>query len=139
MLSVNVNGAQLSAVVSGGVQGYSYDWQLNNQTVSTSANFTASQTGYYVLTITDANGCQETETNYVDISVGIGTEQDLPSVSVYPNPAQTEFRIEIDTEDTFTYELMSYKGDVVLRGEVRGEALVKVATSSSWTVFSSSN
>ena len=127
VLSVNVNGAQLSAVVSGGVQGYSYDWQLNNQTVSTSANFTASQTGYYVLTITDANGCQETETNYVDISVGVGAEQDLPSVSVYPNPAQTEFRIEIDTEDTFTYELMSYKGDVVLRGEVRGEALVKVA------------
>ena len=127
VLSVNVIGAQLSAVVSGGVQGYSYDWQLNNQTVSTSANFIASQTGYYVLTITDANGCQETETNYVDVSVGIGTEQDLPSVSVYPNPAQTEFKIEIDTEDTFTYELMSYKGDVVLRGEVRGEALVKVA------------
>ena len=127
VLSVNVSGAQLSAVVSGGVQGYSYDWQLNNQTVSTSANFTASQTGYYVLTITDANGCQETETNYVDVSVGVGEEQDLPSVSVYPNPAQTEFKIEIDTEDTFTYELMSYKGDVVLRGEVRGEALVKVA------------
>ena len=31
VLSVNVSGAQLSAVVSGGVQGYSYDWQLNSK------------------------------------------------------------------------------------------------------------
>ena len=125
VLSVNISGAQLSAIVSGGVQGYSYDWQLNNQTVSTSANYTASQTGYYVLTITDANGCQETETNYVDVSVGIGAEQDLPSVSVYPNPATNQFTVEIENpQDHSNIKLVDARGRIIVEEIIHDKILI---------------
>ena len=65
-VSVTMNQNQLIGVVSGGSPSYTYEWQLNNQTVSTSSSMTAQQTGYYVLTVTDANGCVESKTQYYE-------------------------------------------------------------------------
>ena len=37
---------------------------------------------------------------------------------MYPNPANTEFVIEVSSDEVLAYQLMSYKGDIVLRGNV---------------------
>ena len=125
-VSVTMNQNQLTAVVSGGSPSYSYEWQLNNQTVSTSSLMTAQQTGYYVLTVTDANGCIESKTQYYEQpSVGVEQASSL-DIKVYPNPASTEFVIEISSQELFEYELMSYKGDVLLRGNVTQKTKVNI-------------
>jgi len=125
-VSVTMNQNQLTGFASGGSPSYTYEWQLNNQTVSTSSSMTAQQTGYYVLTVTDANGCVESKTQfYEQPSVGIEQDSSLDIV-VYPNPATTEFIIKISSQEMFEYELMSYKGDVVLRGNVSQKANLNI-------------
>ena len=68
-VSVTMNQNQLIGTVSGGSPSYIYEWQLNNQTISTSSSITVQQTGYYVLTVTDANGCVESKTQYYELSL----------------------------------------------------------------------
>ena len=134
-VSVTMNQNQLTAVVSGGSVSYSYEWQLNNQTVSTSSVMTAQQTGYYVLTVTDANGCVESKTQYYEQpSVGVDQTSSL-DVAVYPNPASTELIIEISSHDVCKYELMSYKGDVVLRGDVSQKVKLDIVDLASGIYF----
>ena len=125
-VSVTMNQNQLTGVASGGSPYYTYEWQLNNQTISTSSVVTVQQTGYYVLTVTDINGCVQSKTQYYEQpSVGIEQESSL-DVMVYPNPASTDLIIEISSQEVFVYELISYKGDVVLRGDINQKAKINV-------------
>ena len=126
-VSVTMNQNQLTGVVNGGSPSYTYEWQLNNQTVSTSSSMTAQQTGYYVLTVTDANGCVESKTQfYEQPSVGVEQASSL-DIKVYPNPVNTEFVIEVSSQEVFNYQLMSYKGDIVLKGNVSQKTKVDVS------------
>ena len=125
-VSVTMNQNQLTGVVSGGSPSYTYEWQLNNQTVSTSSSMTAQQTGYYVLTVTDANGCVESKTQYYEQpSVDVEQISSL-DIKVYPNPVNTEFVIEVSSEEELVYQLMSYKGDVVLKGNINQKAKINI-------------
>ena len=125
-VSVTMNQNQLTGVVSGGSPSYTYEWQLNNQTVSTSSSMTAQQTGYYVLTVTDANGCVESKTQYYEQpSVDVEQISSL-DIKVYPNPVNTEFVIEVSSEEVLAYQLMSYKGDVVLKGNISQKAKINI-------------
>ena len=125
-VSVTMNQNQLTGVVSGGSPSYTYEWQLNNQTVSTSSSMTAQQTGYYVLTVTDANGCVESKTQYYEQpSVDVEQNSSL-DIKVYPNPVNTEFVIEVSSEEELVYQLMSYKGDVVLKGNISQKAKINI-------------
>jgi len=125
-VSVTMNQNQLNGVVSGGSPSYTYEWQLNNQTVSTSSSMTAQQTGYYILTVTDANGCVENETQFYE-QPGVGIEQESSSdIVIYPNPASKEFVIEVFSKEIIEYQLMSYKGDIVMRGNVSQKVKVNI-------------
>ena len=134
-VSVTMNQNQLIGVVSGGSPSYTYEWQLNNQTVSTSSSMTVQQTGYYVLTVTDANGCVESKTQYYEQpSVDIEQTSSL-DVLVYPNPANTEFVIEVSSDEVLAYQLMSYKGDIVLRGNISQKAKINTEDIASGIYF----
>ena len=47
-------------------------------------------------------------------------------IKVYPNPVNTEFVIEVSSEEVLAYQLMSYKGDVVLKGNISQKAKINI-------------
>src|SRR6187402_876946 len=65
-----------------------YQWQFNSINIpgATTQSFTVTQTGYYTIVITDANGCTNLTTLYVDLT-GIGGLLYRGNLSVYPNPS----------------------------------------------------
>ena len=131
-VSVTMNQNQLTGVVSGGSPSYSYEWQLNNQTVSTSSSMTAQQTGYYVLTVTDANGCIESKTQYYEQpSVGVEQISSL-DIKVYPNPASTTVTLELSSDMVKAqFKLLDARGRVVREGIVNNKTTINIKNLSS--------
>ena len=63
--NINCNGGtdgSISLVVSGGTGSYSYAWTSGGAPVGSNQNLTNLSAGTYVVVVTDANGCTETET-----------------------------------------------------------------------------
>ena len=131
-VSVTMNQNQLTGVVSGGSPSYTYEWQLNNQTVSTSSSMTAQQTGYYVLTVTDANGCVESKTQYYEQpSVDVEQNSSL-DIKVYPNPASTTVTLELSSDMVKTqFKLLDARGRVVRKGKVNNKTTINIENLSS--------
>jgi len=73
----------------------SYQWQFNSVDIpgATNQSYTATQTGYYTVIITDENGCVSSTTVFVEVT-GIESVGDDFGVSVYPNPSNGNFIIE---------------------------------------------
>jgi hypothetical protein len=78
----------------------SYQWQFNSIDIAAATNqaYTATQTGYYTVVITDSNGCKNLATVYVTIT---GMEELLASMhlSIYPNPSNGIFTVEWVSEE----------------------------------------
>ena len=131
-VSVTMNQNQLTGVVSGGSPSYTYEWQLNNQTVSTSSSMTAQQTGYYVLTVTDANGCVESKTQYYEQpSVDVEQNSSL-DIKVYPNPASTTVTLELSSDMVKAqFKLLDTRGRVVREGKVNNKTTLNIKNLSS--------
>ena len=131
-VSVTMNQNQLTGVVSGGSPSYTYEWQLNNQTISTSSSMTAQQTGYYVLTVTDANGCVESKTQYYEQpSVDIEQNSSL-DIKVYPNPASTTVTLELSNDMVKAqFKLLDTRGRVVREGIVNNKTTLNIKNLSS--------
>ncbi len=78
------NGGAVDASVSGGTEAYGYNWS-NGETTEDIADL--SDPGFYVLTITDANGCELIDSADVRSTVGItGVVTASGNLRVYPNP-----------------------------------------------------
>ncbi len=77
-----------------------YQWLLNGSNISgANANsFTATTTGSYSLMVTDSNGCSGvSDTTNITI-VGIANQmRDWTGISIYPNPARSEFRLRTES------------------------------------------
>jgi PKD repeat protein len=71
-----------------------YQWQLNSVDIAgaTNQSYTISQSGFYTVIISDANGCKSATT--IDIIIE-GTEDvsDGNSIEVFPNPGDSHFDI----------------------------------------------
>ena len=76
--------ASAEVTVSGGTSGYSYSW--NDATSATTFDVHELCAGTYIITVTDANGCESIDSVTVSSTVGLVTNQNL-NVSVYPNPS----------------------------------------------------
>ncbi len=72
----------------GGTLPYTYDW---NPPVSDPNNLSA---GTYSITLTDANGCQDSLTVIITEPTGVSLISENNYVSVYPNPASDQLFIE---------------------------------------------
>lgn len=69
--------------VTGGTAPYSYEWNdLNSQTESMAVYLNS---GWYAVTVTDANDCQLIDSVFVETEVGL-TEENSMVISIYPNP-----------------------------------------------------
>ena len=132
-VSINANNNILAASVSGGTTSYSYEWKFNNQVVSTGSIVTAQQTGYYILTVTDANGCIET-VQYLYQSVSVNDVAPL-MFNIYPNPSDMEILLSVNHKGEYLYKIVTYKGDVVLEGEMYDEKKVDISHLASGLYF----
>ena len=105
-------------VTSGGTSPYTYSW--NSSPVQTNATATGLTTGDYVLDLTDANGCQTTDTVNVGLGVGIDDIANNLTVELYPNPAQNELNMEINLTYDFTLIVYDLRGKQVLLENMKG-------------------
>ena len=101
--AINPSGNTLACSVNGS----SYQWYFNSDTIVGATNqvYVATQSGFYSVTVIDANGCSATS-GLLDVTV-VGI-QEIPlgiDVSVYPNPNTGEFSVEIKVGQVQDIEL----------------------------------
>ena len=89
--TITVNGSQLQST-----SATTYQWYLNGVQISgaTSQNYTPTQSGYYLVRITDANGCVYMYSHDVNFTMnGINENDAFSVVNVFPNPSAGTFSI----------------------------------------------
>lgn len=86
------NGKAIS-MVTGGNPPFTYSWNTGQSGSSISNLFS----GNYILTVTDANNCSQTDTIFVGNNVGIDDLLDagINDLRVYPNPNDGQFQIDL--------------------------------------------
>jgi hypothetical protein len=99
-----------SVNVLGGIAPYSFSWNDPNNQAENLAVYLNS--GRYSVLVTDANGCQLTDSVFVDMEAGINS---LPTdlLVIYPNPVKST--IYINGEGT-AYRILDMNGKIVLNG-----------------------
>ncbi|MBM3185233.1 MAG: T9SS type A sorting domain-containing protein [Bacteroidetes bacterium] len=93
--------------VTGGTAPYSYEWNDTNSQTESMAVYLNS--GWYSVNITDANGCQLTDSVFVETEVGL-TEGKSDFIIIYPNPTSELLYFNL-TADKF--EILDLNGRVV--------------------------
>ena len=78
--------------VSGGTAPYSYSWTGPNGFTSTSKDIFNLSDGSYVLTVTDAKGCHQTESYIMDVASILSSE--LTSFEIYFNNNSNDIKID---------------------------------------------
>jgi hypothetical protein len=100
--------------VLGGIPPYSYLW--NNNVTTYNNPFLCD--GLYIVTITDANGCQAVDTIRIHRLDGIGDNPATENVRLYPNPS-------LDGKFTLEFEGLSFKQATINVLDVTGKLLVE--------------
>ena len=101
----------------------SYQWYLNGQQIpgATAQNYTPSQSGIYLVRVTDANGCVYQYSAGYNFSLTTGiSENDKTTFEVYPNPSTGIININETKKSGKHFEVMVY--------DVTGKLLVKNRT-----------
>ncbi|MFH1322201.1 MAG: SBBP repeat-containing protein [Bacteroidota bacterium] len=95
---INQNGNDLASSLANYYQWYYYDTLLVGETLQ---YYTATQSGFYSVMVTDANGCSSTSDP--PYGVTISSIEDIAAISsfnVYPNPNTGMFTIELNIIET---------------------------------------
>ena len=100
--------------LNGGIFPFTYDWD-NDGTgdFDDAQNLTNVGAGTYTVVVEHGNGCSATASATVDSQVGIESNS-INDLSVYPNPASTEFTIKF--VGAFNYVVTNLAGQVVMSG-----------------------
>jgi hypothetical protein len=109
-VTITQSGATLQATA-----GYtSYVWSLNGTIISSATNssHTAIANGTYVVTITDANGCQNTTTiNYTASNISEISSADF--VKIFPNPSEGIVNINFTQDGTKVINIYDNLGRLI--------------------------
>ncbi|MEO5673753.1 MAG: T9SS type A sorting domain-containing protein [Chitinophagales bacterium] len=101
----------------------SYQWQFNSYDIpgATNQSYTVLQSGTYTVVISDSNGCINSVSREVIIT-GMNEVDDVPWVSIYPNPTTGNFIIEILTIGAadVTFEISDVIGQRVYTATEKG-------------------
>ena len=106
--AVDNNDGTATATATGGVAVYSYNWSNGETTAS------IQDTGFQTVIVTDANGCQASDTVTI-IVLSIQGIQGLDELSIFPNPAQdyVNLNFELTESRQLQLQLVALNGQVV--------------------------
>ena len=110
------NGEEITLTASGATS-YTWDGGISNGVV-----FTPAQSGAYIVTATDANGCEGTATVNVTVQTCTSVESvdaNKLSFNVYPNPSNGEFNINFDAAIEAQITVLDLMGKVKYTGSVK--------------------
>lgn len=113
------NNGTIDLTVMGGAAPYTYSWD-NGETTE---DLSGLASGIYQVTVTDANGCQNTINVEVKSSANITEATDF-NISVYPNPSEGEFNIKADQE--FDYVIYDMSGKAITADNSSGKSTVDI-------------
>jgi hypothetical protein len=103
--------------VSGGTGTYTYEWSDGS---SGEDLLEVWLSGFYTVTVTDENGCEETlESTEIQDWTTIGNSTKLPVIQISPNPAAEQFEITC-TEPLAKVHIMTAEGSILteLKGNI---------------------
>lgn len=99
-----------TANVTGGTQGYTYNWMPAGGTGQTANGLAC---GSYEVTVTDANGCSATSVATVACVTDINELNADINFRMYPNPATSNITIEATINTPYTIQLINLLGEMV--------------------------
>jgi hypothetical protein len=88
--------------------------------LSTGETFEVNEVGLYWVTVSDNNGCQNSDSVYVHSTTAVNSQTDLGQVQIYPNPAKEVLHVtlEMPVQRDVIIELYSMSNVLVYRGEL---------------------
>lgn len=119
-LSVSSGAGEASVAISGGASPYSIVWS-NGGTTET---ITGVPIGDYTVTVTDANGCSSNATVTVTQPSAIENLAEGISITVYPNPVNDYFTLNIQTENNYSkgiIQILDVQGKIVVTENIQVE------------------
>lgn len=108
--------------VTGGNGGYEFDWSGPAGYSAASEDIDGLSAGDYSVTITDANGCEVSET--FGVAVGISELTGEMVFTVFPNPSAGQFNVEFMTsgDARWSYEVVDLGGRRMTSGQWNGQS-----------------
>jgi len=110
--------ADLPLTLDAGTGYAEYLWQNN----STGSTFEVTEEGQYWVTVTDQNGCSDTDSVYVESGTSVYNPYAFPGeVRIYPNPAEEMLFVDLNLEEeqSVTLELYTIAKSLVFREDIR--------------------
>ncbi|NBV67224.1 MAG: T9SS C-terminal target domain-containing protein [Flavobacteriia bacterium] len=113
---------EIDASVIGGTAPYIYAWDNN----VFSEDLDSVAFGTYVVTVTDANGCQQVEAFEVDNQINNAgvSEAEQPAVLLYPNPTHGNFQIQVPEGMKYLVRVFDLQGRLTDQFEVIGSTSI---------------
>ncbi|MBL4577516.1 MAG: T9SS type A sorting domain-containing protein, partial [Flavobacteriales bacterium] len=105
-----------SVSATGGTPPYTYLWSTG-QTTSGIAGLCE---GTYTATVTDAKGCSDIISEFVQVPIGLEEYYELPNIDVYPNPNAGKFNLDFNLTDRQDVQITLYS----LTGQIVFEQMV---------------
>lgn len=99
----------IDITVSGGASPYTYSWSPGGEVTEDLSNL---DDGTYDVTITDANGCEATDSYTVQAAGAAVETYGFENLEVYPNPTTGQFTIQL--EGTYQVEVLNAIGQVIV-------------------------
>lgn len=101
-ITLQNNNSVAAALVQGGVAPYTYLWSDG----STFSSLVATTAGAYSVAVTDANGCTVVSSVVNLIPVGVNEVEDLQAFTIFPNPNNGSFTVNVQMSKAQDFELI---------------------------------
>lgn len=103
---------QLSA---GSFAGYNWNTGANSSTIN------VSDSGIYIVTVTDNNGCKNSDSILIDTDICTGISEYFAqnAYKIYPNPAKNFLNILSHLQKNSTFKLINIQGSTILNGKIK--------------------
>lgn len=108
--TICANHAPITLDAGAGFSNYSWSTGALTQTISVSFS------GVYNVTVTDANGCQDTDAIVVTVDPCLGLEEQAAAFQLYPNPSPGQFVVKSNQPGAMTVIVRNITGQLITTG-----------------------